>query len=92
MAAGVPVVSSRAAARGIAGRAGEHLLVADEAAEWARAIADLVERPDHAEELVANARRLVRDRYSWDRKAAEYESVLEAAAAVHRAPLAEAVR
>jgi sugar transferase (PEP-CTERM/EpsH1 system associated) len=84
MAAGVPVVSSRAAVRGIDGRAGEHFLVADEPAEWAQAIASLTESPERAEKLAANARRLVRARYSWDRRAAEYEAVLEAAAGVRR--------
>jgi sugar transferase (PEP-CTERM/EpsH1 system associated) len=84
MAAGVPVVTSRAAAGGIEGRAGEDFLVADEPAEWVRAIASLAESPQRAEQLAANALRLVHQRYSWDRKADEYEAVLEAAAGARR--------
>jgi sugar transferase (PEP-CTERM/EpsH1 system associated) len=93
MAAGIPVVSSAAAVRGVEGREGEHFLVADSPAEWAGAVEGLVQDPARAEELAANALALVRERYSWDRKAAEYEAVLEAAVAARRSPeLAGALR
>ena len=82
MAAGVPVVSSPAAVRGVAGEAPTHFRVADSPAEWADAVAGLLGEPDAAEAMAERALTLVRDRYSWDRKAEEYERILEEAAAV----------
>jgi glycosyltransferase involved in cell wall biosynthesis len=85
MAAGVPVVSSPAAVRGIDGRAGEHFLVAETPAEWTEAVAGLLAEPEAAAELRGRAARLVRERYSWDRSAEAYEEVLAEAVRAHGA-------
>lgn len=79
MAAGVPVVSSRAAVRGIEGREGEHFLAGDAPEEIAVAIDRLIRDPDKAEGLAQCARELTLNHYSWDRKARDYEAVLHAA-------------
>lgn len=79
MAAGTPVVATRAALRSIEGKAGEHFAAADEPEEFAEAIASFVERPEEADAVAERARALVRERYSWERKARDYEEVLEEA-------------
>ncbi|MGQ0723392.1 MAG: TIGR03087 family PEP-CTERM/XrtA system glycosyltransferase [Candidatus Eiseniibacteriota bacterium] len=84
MAAGTPVVATRAALRSLVGRPGEHYLAADGAEEFAAAVSRLVERPDEADAMAARALALVRDRYSWDQRAREYETVLEEAVAERR--------
>jgi sugar transferase (PEP-CTERM/EpsH1 system associated) len=81
MAAGVPVVATRAALRSLGGREGEHYLAADTPEELAGAVSRLVERPEEAEAMAARALALVRQRYSWDDRAREYEGVLEEAVA-----------
>jgi sugar transferase (PEP-CTERM/EpsH1 system associated) len=79
MAAGTPVVASRAALRSLAGRDGEHYLAADSPEELAEAVAGLIADPAAADALAARARDFVRENYSWDRKARDYEDVLAGA-------------
>ena len=73
MAAGVPVVTTEAAVRGIEGEEGVHFRRAEHPDEWADAVADLLARPEEADALADRARRLVEERYSWDRRAESYE-------------------
>jgi sugar transferase (PEP-CTERM/EpsH1 system associated) len=79
MAAGTPVVSTAAAIRGIEGEAGRHFLRADALGEWIAHVRSLIADPARAAQQADEALRLVRERYSWDRKAEEYEAVLERA-------------
>jgi sugar transferase (PEP-CTERM/EpsH1 system associated) len=76
MAAGTPVVATRAALRSLAGTPGEHFLAADSPEEQVDAIAGLIADPAAADAMAERARGLVRERYSWDRKARDYEDVL----------------
>jgi glycosyltransferase involved in cell wall biosynthesis len=76
MAAGTPVVASRAALRSLTGRDGEHYLAADAPEELADAVAGLIADPAAADAQAARARDFVRENYSWDRKARDYEDVL----------------
>jgi len=55
-AAGIPVVSTRLGAEGLADRDGEICALADEPAEFARRVVDLLRDPQKAEELAARAR------------------------------------
>lgn len=64
-ARGIPVVSTTVGAEGIEARSGEHLLVADEPAAFARAVLSLVQEPREAERLASSARRLVTEKYDW---------------------------
>jgi glycosyltransferase involved in cell wall biosynthesis len=79
LAAGVPVVSSGAAVRGIKGYPGRHFLVAESAEDFADAVLRVLRDPELGGRLAAQGRALVEERYSWDRSAAEYLSVLESA-------------
>jgi glycosyltransferase involved in cell wall biosynthesis len=78
------VVATRAALRSLAGDVGVHYTAADTAEEFAEAVSRLVERPEEADAMAARALALVRERYSWDRRARDYEAVLEEAVAEHR--------
>ncbi|MFN8179569.1 MAG: TIGR03087 family PEP-CTERM/XrtA system glycosyltransferase [bacterium] len=79
MAARVPVVATTAAVQGIDGQADRHFRIADAPEEWARAVSDLVTRPEEADALAERARQLVLERYSWDRQAERYEAEILAA-------------
>jgi glycosyltransferase involved in cell wall biosynthesis len=77
MAAGVPVVSTRIGAEGLPVRHGEHLLLADSPEEFASACLALLENPARAREMSAAAMRFVRDAFSWEAAAREFEALLE---------------
>jgi sugar transferase (PEP-CTERM/EpsH1 system associated) len=79
MAAGVPVVATPASVQGIEATAGRDFREADGADEWVAAIADLIRRPDVADEMAARAAHMVGERYSWDRQAELYESEISLA-------------
>ncbi len=64
-AAGVPVVATTAGAAGLAGRADEHLLVADDPATLATQIGRLLVGPALGQRLAAAGRALVAARYDW---------------------------
>jgi len=66
MAAGVPVVSTRVGAEGIAAKDGESIVLADDAASFARAVAELGRDPGRASSIADRARQLVQERYGWD--------------------------
>ena len=74
-------MATRAALKSIRGEPGVHYAAADRPEEFVQAIADLVEDPARADAQAQRARELVRDEYSWDRKARDYEAVLEEAVA-----------
>lgn len=87
MATGTPVVATSLAVSGVAVRAGEHCLVADTAADFARAVLTLMGRADVRLRLATAARALVEANYSWETSVAELEAayrtvVGEAAAGV----------
>ena len=64
-AAGVPVVATTAGAAGLAGRADEHLLVADDPATLATQIGLLLADPALGRRLATAGRALVAARYDW---------------------------
>jgi glycosyltransferase involved in cell wall biosynthesis len=79
-AAGIPVVSTTLGAEGIAAEHGTHLLLADTAADFARAVERVLTDSALAESLARAAAALVRSRYDWsfvaDRLVACYEELL----------------
>lgn len=81
LAAGLPVVSSSAAVRGIGGQPGEHYLLADSPEESAAAVVRVLRDRGLGDRLVRKGWSLVETGYSWDRSAAQYEAVIEAAIA-----------
>jgi glycosyltransferase involved in cell wall biosynthesis len=66
MAAGVPVVSTRVGAEGIAAREGESILLADEPRAMAQAVAQLCSSAEKARALSERGRALVVAHYGWD--------------------------
>lgn len=71
MAMGLPIVSTSVGAEGLDVVSGEHLLIADTAREFADAVVRLLEQPQAAAEMGANARKLVCAKYSWEKIGAE---------------------
>lgn len=65
MALRTPVIATRKGAEGLDAQPGEHLLLADDPAEFAAATVRLLEEPGLRRRLVENAYRLVRSRYDW---------------------------
>jgi glycosyltransferase involved in cell wall biosynthesis len=65
-ALGTPVVATSKGAEGLEIKNGEHLLVADNPAEFARAVIRLRTEPTLAASLALNARKLVEQQYGWD--------------------------
>jgi glycosyltransferase involved in cell wall biosynthesis len=65
LAKGKPVISTRLGAEGLDVVDGEHLLLADEPADFADRVERVLGDPSLAERLGAAGRRLMEDRYSW---------------------------
>ena len=76
-AMGLPVVTTRRAAAGIAAQPGRDLLVADSDAAFADAVVRLLESPRLREEIGANGRRFVSGRYDWRRLSGELGQVYD---------------
>src|SRR5262249_24925367 len=70
LAWGTPVVTTSAGNSGVAGVDGRQLLVADAPTDFAARVVALL-RGEGWEQLSAEGRRLVEDRFSWARSAAE---------------------
>lgn len=64
--AGIPVVATTVGAEGLNARQGEQLLMADEAAGFARAISTLLEDAHAADRMRRSARKFVESNYDWD--------------------------
>lgn len=65
-AAGTPVVSTSVGAEGLHYNRGEHLLIADDPAEFAEAVVFLLDAPEARAQLAAAGRRLYETRYTWN--------------------------
>lgn len=76
MAMGVPVVANSLSMSGIAARAGEHLLAAETAEEFAARVGELFEDRACARRLSENGRHLVEAQYGWSAQAAVLEKAL----------------
>jgi glycosyltransferase involved in cell wall biosynthesis len=67
MAAGLPVLSTPEGAEGLEVVAGEHILIARNEDEFARCVIQLLNDRSLAQSLTTKARRLVEERYDWER-------------------------
>lgn len=79
MALGTPVVSTSKGAEGLDVVGGEHLLLADDAEQFAALTGTLLQDGALREYLTANARRLVEQRYDWRAIGERFVSIVEAA-------------
>ncbi len=64
MAAGTPVITTPLGCEGLDARDSRHLLIAEHAADWPRAI-DRLRDPNFRDAVVERARNLVHSRYDW---------------------------
>lgn len=78
MAMSLPVVVSSGALTGIAAEPDKHLLLAHSPEEWAAACVGLVENPDKADRLGAEARKLILQSYTWDAQYLKLDRLLTA--------------
>jgi sugar transferase (PEP-CTERM/EpsH1 system associated) len=76
MAMGKAVVSTTIGAEGLPVADGEHLLLADDPASFARAVVHLMRDTAHRGQIEAAARALVLARYDWSAVAGELEDAL----------------
>ncbi len=92
LAMGIPVVATPWAAQGIEGRPGHDYLVSDGAEELALEVCRILEDRELARQLARSGRRLVEDRYSWERTLAPLERLVERLAAIEAGTRAPAER
>jgi glycosyltransferase involved in cell wall biosynthesis len=77
MSLGNPMVSTAIGAEGIECVSGRDILIADEPADFADKIISLVSDPGKSTLISDNARKLVEDKYSWDKIGSSIASFLE---------------
>jgi len=78
MAVGRPIVSTSLGAEGIPAQDGENILIADKAEDFARNIHNLLSDASLYQKISRNGRRLVEDKYAWEKGVEVLEGVLEA--------------
>jgi glycosyltransferase involved in cell wall biosynthesis len=88
LAMALPVVSTRIGAEGIEVTDGENILLADGAEAFADATVRLLGDPDLARRIAAGGRRLMQERYAWDRVGERLLAVYEGLLGERLAPLA----
>ncbi|HSQ05267.1 MAG TPA: TIGR03087 family PEP-CTERM/XrtA system glycosyltransferase, partial [Burkholderiales bacterium] len=76
MAAGVPVVTSSAAAGGVDAVGGEHFLVADEPAEYEEAILRLLSDPSERQRLATVGRERMLSHHNWQSSMRRLDGVI----------------
>ncbi|HEC34216.1 MAG TPA: glycosyltransferase [Chloroflexi bacterium] len=74
LAMGVPVVATSVSNHGVGATPGEHLLVADDAAGFAAAVARLLEEPAERERLGRAGQQFVQERYGLERAVDRWEA------------------
>ncbi len=80
MACGTPVVATPLAASGIEAEPERHLLVGADAEGFAAQVVRALAEPALARSLAQQARRLVEDRYTWERSVATLDAIYSAIA------------
>lgn len=79
MAMSMPTITSGFSNDGVRAVAGEHLLVCNDAREFADAIQDLLAHPDKAARLAANGRQFVEAHFRWSQMNALLDRVITGA-------------
>lgn len=75
MAAGLPVVSSRQGTQGLDVKHSENVLIAQNYDDFAKKAVAVYEDTDLYQKIRQNARRLIEDKYSWTKVAAQLEKL-----------------
>ena len=87
MAAGIPVVTSNAAAGGVDAAAGEHLLVAESPSEQADAVLEILTNPEKRRSLATAGRTRMLSHHSWAHSMQRLDGIVERCVAGYsRAP------
>lgn len=86
LATGMPVVSTRVGAEGLALHAGEHYVAADMPDTLADALAAAIRDPHAVQAQAARGRQVVRQHYDWDNLADQLGEVWESCAARRERP------
>lgn len=81
MACGTPVVATTLAASGLDAEPGRHLLVGDDPESFAAAVVRALDDADLQRTIAVGARRLVEERYVWERSVAALETIYHSIAA-----------
>jgi glycosyltransferase involved in cell wall biosynthesis len=81
-----PVVSTSIGAEGLSLVPGQQVVIADDPAEFARAVVSLLRDPKRQQAIGLAGRRLVEHRYSWATVASEFEALCEEVVRRHRPP------
>ena len=84
MACGTPVVATSLASSGIEACHAEHLLVADDPRALADHVVRVLRDPRLAADLAERARRLVEERYTWERSVMQLERLYRSVIDAHR--------
>ena len=71
------VVSTAVGAEGLGVTPNEHLVIGSSPEEFARAVVDLLQDENRREQLAESGRKVVVEKHSWQRAAAEFAEVLE---------------
>lgn len=77
MAIGRPVVSTFLGAEGITAVHGENILIADRTDEFARLVVELMKNESLMKKVSINARRLMEEKYAWEKGVQVLEGILE---------------
>ena len=83
MATGTPLVATSFGLGGIDVVGGRHLLIADEPEAFASHVVGLLRNGDLQNTLATGARRLVEEKYTWERSAAMFDEMYGLALAAH---------
>ncbi len=75
LATGIPVVTTPLVNRGLGAKSGVHLLLASDPIETAEAGVRIVRDPTLARELAREGRRLVREKFRWEKVLERFEGV-----------------
>jgi polysaccharide biosynthesis protein PslH len=75
MAMGLPVVSTTIGAEGLPLESGNEIIIRDDPAEFAAAVAGLLRDREQAEELGSRGQRAVRERFGWKAAAERFQEI-----------------
>jgi polysaccharide biosynthesis protein PslH len=78
MAMGKAVVSTSMGAEGLPVRHGENIILADDPADFARQVVQLLRDPQRRAQLGGAARRLVEESYGWPSVASHFDQIVQA--------------
>ena len=81
MAMGKAVVSTTMGAEGLPVSHGGNIILADDPAEFARQVAELLRNPERRAQLGRAARQLVEENYGWPSVAAHFDRIVQAVVA-----------